>query len=96
MPDQSITEALERLCAEHDMTFGDAVAFFAAKQSELVGRYATYARENLTDEGTLEFDEPTIVSVSADRGAYVMAWAWVDQGDVGLTDLEQAQAEGEP
>ena len=87
---------LEGLVREHNMQFADAVEFFASRQSELVQRYATYARENCQDDGDLEFDDFAIVSVSADRGAYVLAWKWVDQGDVGLTDLEQAQAEGEP
>lgn len=85
---------LEGLCREHGFKFADAVEFFADKQQHpQVRRYADYARENLQDEGTLEFDDATIVSVSTDRGAYVMAWKWVDQGDVGLTDLEQAEAE---
>lgn len=87
---------LEGLVREHGMRFSDAVEFFAGRQSALSQRYADYARENLQDDGNIEFDDAAIVSVSADRGAYVLAWKWVDQGDVGLTDLEQAQAEGEP
>lgn len=87
----TLEDALEALVQTHDFTFGDAVRFFSGRQGPVCKRYAAYAHENYNDEGELEIDENAIVSLGTDRGAYVMAWQWVDDGEVGVTPLEQEQ-----
>ena len=57
------------------LTFGDAVNAFSARQGEAETAYANYARNNLSSDGEIEFDDPCIVSMS-DEGAYVMGWTW--------------------
>jgi hypothetical protein len=41
-------------------------------------RYRELARERYHSDGEIEIDEGATVSISADSGAYVQAWVWVD------------------
>lgn len=88
----SIEDVLTVLANAHGFDFPDAVRFFAELQNDVQKRYAAYAHENLTDDGNLEIDATAMVSLSDDRGAYVMAWKWVDQADAGVTEHEQEGA----
>jgi len=46
--------------------------------------FRQYAREQINQEGDLEFDKDAMVSLSDEdgRGAYVECWKWIDQDDV--------------
>lgn len=88
----AIEDVLEVLANAHGFEFPDAVRFFCERQNDVQKRYAAYAHENLTDEGSLEIDATAMVSLSDDRGAYVMGWVWVDQADAGVTEHEQEGA----
>jgi hypothetical protein len=48
--------------------------------------YAEKAKELFEREGSCEVDENPLVSISDDKGAYVMAWLWVSDGDLDLPD----------
>lgn len=41
------------------------------------------------DDGTLEFDDDAVVSISDDGGAYVMSWSWVSNADAGIGPEEE-------
>lgn len=63
------------------LTFYDCVNFFAKTQDKELLALAEQARHDFEQEGELEFDDTPIVSKSNDpkvKGAYVMAWRWVD------------------
>lgn len=90
IPVEAVLKALEDA---NGFTFGDAVRWFSAKQGEVERKYATTARERYNDEGNMEVDDNAVVSIGADRGAYVMAWKWVDADEAGVTMLEQEQAQ---
>lgn len=51
------------------------------QRSHKSNQYRNVAR-TLASEGTLEIDDNATVSISADMGAYVQAWLWVDESDV--------------
>lgn len=89
----AIEDILRILAEDHDFNFSDAVRFFCERQNDVAKRYAAYAHENLSDEGDLEIDATAMVSLGADRGAYVMGWKWVDQSAVGISETEQEGAE---
>lgn len=59
--------------------------------------YRDWARENLNKDGEVEIDPDAVVSISDDFGAYVAAWVWVSNADVGLPadEDEQKIADGE-
>lgn len=44
-------------------------------------QYLAAAKRIHVEEGTLEIDEPAIVSQSEGGGAYVQAWVWVHDED---------------
>ena len=48
-------------------------------------KYLKYARENLHEDGELEFDDDAAVSLGDDDGAYVMCWKWVSADEAGIT-----------
>lgn len=52
------------------------------------------------DEGTLEVDQQgdgsAMVSYSDDGGAYVMAWVWVSNADMGIEEPEEYDADSDP
>lgn len=52
------------------------------EESEQGTPYLEYARDRLDKDGEIEFDEDAAVSLSADDGAYVMAWVWVSDEDM--------------
>ena len=65
------------------LTFAECVHFFAREQADdpdlvILGERA---KHDFEQEGELEFDDMPIVSKGDDpevKGAYVMAWRWVD------------------
>jgi len=64
--------------AKKGVTFSDCVHFFSKRQSREELALADKAKE-LAEEGELEFDDTPVVSTAAtEKGAYVMAWVWVD------------------
>lgn len=86
LPLEDVLAVLEET---HGFAFPDALRHFSEKQGPVAKQYATYAREHYTDEGEHEFDEVTMVSLSSDRGAYVLSWQWVDAEEAGVTWHEQ-------
>ena len=46
--------------------------------------YLVAAQENYAQEGSLEFDDNAVVSISEDGGAYVMGWLWIDDKEAGV------------
>lgn len=86
MPLERVLDLLEET---HDLRFGDALRHFSEKNGPVARQYATYARENYNDEGTVEIDDPAVVSLSSDRGAYVLAWRWVGAEAAGVTWHQQ-------
>jgi hypothetical protein len=63
------------------LTFSDCVHFFAHEQDKALLDLAEQARHDFEQEGELEFDDTPIVSKGDDpevKGAYVMAWVWVE------------------
>lgn len=63
---------------ESGLTFSEAVAAFAARQSADLAAYRDAVKVR---DGELEVDDAAIVS-RADGGAYVMTWAWVSDADL--------------
>lgn len=55
-------------------------------------RLRELAREQNGKDGELEFDDNGIVSISEDGGAYVQAWSWVYDPEMG--DPEEEVANG--
>lgn len=63
--------------------FSDFVAPFGDDADS--SPYVKAAREQVaSQEGSLEVDEPTIVSQGDDDGAYVMGWIWVSNEEAGI------------
>jgi hypothetical protein len=77
-------QALLRSAIAEGLTFSESVSVFAESQSTVEKLYATAARRAISSEGELEIDSNTIVSLSDDKGAYVMSWSWIDQREVEL------------
>lgn len=76
---ETVIEALKR----NHFQFGDFVAPFGVDAES--SPYVKAAKERLSsEEGSLEVDEPTIVSESSDGGAYVMAWLWIGDDEAGI------------
>ena len=91
-PAVPLEDVMQALRETHDFKFPDAMRFFAERQNAVAKQYAAYAHANRNDEGNIEVDATAIASISEDRGAYVLAWLWVDQSDVGIGDLDQQRA----
>lgn len=47
-------------------------------------KYLDYAKENLQQDGDIEFDDDAAVSAGCDEGAYVMCWKWVSDEEAGI------------
>lgn len=54
------------------------------------GGWADKARETYGRDGEIEVDEGAVVSHGEDPGAYVMAWLWVTEDEMGIS----AECEG--
>jgi hypothetical protein len=53
--------------------------------------YVAFAHNHrLLSEGTLEVDEKAVLN-KADDGAYVMAWLWVGNDDIGVASKENKE-----
>ncbi len=73
--------------AREGLTFSDCVKVFAEQDHDQdTDAYVSAAEDRYAEEGSIEVDAPTVVSVSDDGGAYVMAWLWVSNGDAGIAD----------
>lgn len=69
------TEEVVEALKDNDFKFGDVLPAFG--DSEETSPYVKAARQSvITEEGSLEVDEMTVVAPS-EGGAYVMAWIWV-------------------
>jgi hypothetical protein len=71
------------------LSFAACIEAFAPEtQDEKI--YAEYARARRAVPGECEIDEPTVVSIGADPGAYVMAWIWITDAEIwqGPTDSD--------
>lgn len=75
--------ALETLKAQ-GLCFSEIVPLYGESADD--NRYVAYARENLTREGEIEVDDPAVVSDGDDKGCYILAWVWVSDEDIGVTD----------
>lgn len=76
-------ELLAALGPEHRMVKRFFGALEEHRDPELAC-YRQYAIEHMVREGETEFDDTAIVSAGGDEGAYVMAWVWVSDDDIGL------------
>lgn len=75
---------------ETPINFSDAVTHF---HDPADAGWIAMASELYADEGSIEVDEGSILSES-DEGAYVMAWVWVSNEDMGIgTEDEDENAE---
>jgi hypothetical protein len=52
------------------------------------------AHKEYHQEGEIEIDETAVVSEGGEPGAYVLAWAWVDDSDAGIIRDEDGEDEG--
>lgn len=59
--------------------FSDAVKAFGVDRDS--NPYAIAAVKSYAEEGEIEIDDCTVVSMS-EKGAYVMAWLWVSEEDI--------------
>ncbi len=50
-------------------------------------QFIAAARSLYSDEGTLEFDDIPVVSISPDGGAYIAAWVWVCDADADAKEV---------
>jgi hypothetical protein len=57
------------------------------ERDETDEKYFQTAREKLTKEGSLEFDDDAVVSISEEKGAYVECWIWIDDETAGIDRL---------
>lgn len=77
-----LCEVLETLIDE-GLRFNDAVCAFAKRRSPEELALRDLAGENYESEGEIEIDENAYVSWEPSdpdtKGAYVMAWVWVDK-----------------
>lgn len=78
---QTLSQQLETLI-DAGLSFGQALNLFAARQRRdepELDAYVAAARTDHHRDGELEIDDPgVIVSAGEDRGAYVLAWVWVE------------------
>lgn len=82
---------LLRQAIEAGLTPGMALEVFAENRCSEDLAYLEAARRNHEREGELEFDDNAVVSISDDRGAYVMSWTWVEDSEL-ESPQELAQA----
>jgi hypothetical protein len=76
-----INAVLETLITQ-GLTFSDCVHFFSKQQTPEELEYAEIAKNDMEQEGELEFDDVPIVSkADTEHGAYVMAWVWIPGPD---------------
>ncbi len=79
LPPVPLADALAAL-KTNGLMFGDCISAFAAAVDD---PYAAAAR-NEAKEGEVEVDDCTVVSISDDGGAYVMAWIWINNSEAGI------------
>lgn len=74
-----VVEALK----SHGFAFEDLLPAFA--ETEEASPFVAAARKLvMNDEGSVEVDDPTVVSRGDERGAYVQAWIYVSSEEAGL------------
>ena len=74
------------------LTFAACIEAFAPQTAD-EKIYAEYARTSSAASGECEIDEPTVVSMGEDPGAYVMAWLWIPDAEIWQGP---ADSDGEP
>lgn len=63
-------------------TFSDCVHYFGKRQTPEELEYGEIAKNDVGEEGEIEFDDIPIVSkADTEHGAYVMAWVWIPGPD---------------
>lgn len=83
-------EALLREAVQAGATIGDFVRMLEAEQSGIERALASAARElDIVRDGELEVDDPTVVSLSSDGGAYVLGWVWVGVEDLRISSFAE-------
>lgn len=60
-----------------------------AQDQEGLQDWIDKARTLYQKDGKVEVDDGAIVSLSEDGGAYVMAWVWVSNADMGIKDEDE-------
>lgn len=65
------------------LDFSEIVPLFAESAED--SPYVRTAQE-LASEGKFEIDDPAVVSMGDDAGAYVMGWMWVSDAAAGVSD----------
>jgi hypothetical protein len=88
-------DQVDRLCESlnHEgLTFGEVVNLLG--DDEQAPHAAGANKHRLVQEGTLEVDPVTVVSRSADGGAYVMCWLWVSDELAGVEPEPTGMQEG--
>jgi hypothetical protein len=84
-------QELTRLKAQ-GLTFGDCIRGFGVDRGS--DAYARAAFQKRHRDGEIEIDDCTVVSLSDDGGAYVMAWIWVSDEAAGISrDSEDDEGE---
>lgn len=77
-----LVDRVKAMAQFEGLTFADCVRAFGVESSPRID----YAREHLTSDGELEFDDYVVESGSADPGDYLMSWSWVSDSDAGIED----------
>lgn len=54
------------------------------KRDKIDEQFFKAAKDKRQKDGEVEFDDDAIVSVSEDKGAYVMAWVWISDEEAGV------------
>jgi hypothetical protein len=83
---------LTRLRNGHGLDFAVCLEFFGDDRES--DPYARTAFEQYHRDGETEIADPTVVSLSDDQGAYVLAWVWVDDADAGIAHDEDDETAG--
>jgi hypothetical protein len=75
------------------LSFGDCLRAFGVDRGS--DPYARTVFQKHHRDGEIEIDSRTVVSLSDDGGAYVMAWLWVSNAAAGLPgDPEDVAEDG--
>lgn len=77
---------LLRQAIAQGLTVANALSVFTEKRSAAEALFLKEAQEHHGRDGELEFDDNAVVSISEDRGAYVMGWTWIYLSDIETPD----------
>lgn len=65
------------------------------QDSETAQKYRKAAIDTRYEEGELEIDDNSIVSMGGDDGAYVQAWVWIANEEAGVKDAYDCERESQ-